>query len=289
MAKSTWSKQPACPLIKLIMNKIRLRKYYLDCVTENGDVAICYASKLSWRNLPVNVFSRLIYCNGKVDQATATTFRECLPSSAGNDLRWSCPKAGIVGTWTALREPLSRVLPVVTRDMFWNCIQPCASVVLTHTPAGAMQGLGYAEMIEFTVSPWDFAVDEMLWGRFVSATDSVVWIEWRGESAFRLVIHNGVEVEDGHIALSQVELSPALVLVLEEPTLLREGTLGETILTSLPLLRPLIPRGVRDIFETKWLSRGKLLTGGSVIASGWVIHERVQFRRDDSRQRGSVA
>jgi hypothetical protein len=261
----------------LPMSAIRMRKYYLDCVTEKGDVAICYASRFSWHTFPVNVFSRLIYAGGKADQCTAMTLRNCLPRVAEPLLQCTCPKAGVVGSWTALRDPISRVLPVVKRDMIWHCLQPCSRVFLSQSPVGTLEGMGYAEMIEFTISPWEFDVDEMLWGRFVSETDSIVWIEWKGNSAFKLIIHNGVEVANGQVTSSRVDLTAGLALVLDEFVLLREGSLRETYLESLPLLRPMIPAGVANTFERKWLSRGRLSRGDVTVSSGWVIHERVQF------------
>jgi len=260
------------------MSAIRLRKYYLDCVTDKGEVVICYASRFSWHTLPINVFSRLICADGKTDQCSAMTMRNCLPRIAQPVLRWTCSKAGVIGSWTALRDPIHRVLPVVTRDMIWHCIQPCSRVFLSQSPAGTLQGMGYAEMIEFTISPWEFDVDEMLWGRFVSETDSIVWIEWKGNCAFKLIIHNGIEIANGQVTSSRIDLTAGLALLLNESVLLRKGSLGETYLASLPLLRPMVPAGVANIFERKWLSRGRLSRGDVCVSSGWVVHERVQFR-----------
>ena len=121
------------------------------------------------------------------------------------------------------------------------------------------------------------AIEEMRWGRFISETDSIVWISWKGNDALTMVIRNGVERQCSRIDESLVEFDQGTTLSLSEAVSLRQGRLGETVLDSHPIIKSILPVQLRDIHEQKWRSRGKLIKNCKCEATGWVIHECVRF------------
>lgn len=74
------------------------------------------------------------------------------------------------------------------------------------------------------------------------------------------VQHNGVRCDE----------EP--VLDVESTRVLRDGALGDTILSAFPKVRKLFPEKILSVRETKWLSRASL--GDD---AGWALYERVRW------------
>ncbi len=127
-----------------------------------------------------------------------------------------------------------------------------------------------------TIPPWQLPFDELRWGRFLSAEDALVWIDWRGAHSLNLTFHNGDCVE--HAALTDDELvAGELSLALDRGTVLREGALVETALNTIPGIQKLFPFRILRVHERKWLSRGVLRKPGAEPSAGWAIHEVVRW------------
>jgi hypothetical protein len=132
-----------------------LRKWYVDCVDEGGNVAIAYWAKLRWRY--INLYYRTIALNGRERRCSELEWRQSVSMEA------SAP-------------PVHRRL-YEHADGFvdWLCEMPRAKVRI-----GEMRGEGYAELLHMTVPPWKLPIDELRWGRFIGGGKWAVWIEWRG-------------------------------------------------------------------------------------------------------------
>lgn len=161
--------------------------------------------------------------------------------------------------------------------MRWRCLQSGSRVNLTDSNIGPLTGLGYVECLEMTIKPWELPIDELRWGRFVSKTDQIVWIEWRGECPHLMIYHNGLQVSGGSISEEAVQLGDGLVLELTDQLVLREGRIGSTALASMTILKRIVPRRILKIYERKWRSRGVLRREGAELCRGWIIHEVVKF------------
>ena len=111
-----------------------------------------------------------------------------------------------------------------------------------------------------TVPPWRLPIEELRWGRFLSETGGVVWIEWSGEKSASLRWHNGVRSEG------------ALEVEFRDREVLREGKLVETALRVIPNVHKLFPARILGLRESKWRSRAVLGP-----AAGWAIHEVVRW------------
>jgi len=116
---------------------------------------------------------------------------------------------------------------------------------------------------------------QLRWGRFVSSSDTLVWIDWLGPYTTRLAIHNGRERTLQSVSETELSLDGA-TLRMEEGLQLRAGRLGSTILPGVPGLKKLLPRSLFNIEEHKWRSRGILDTEHGQ-SQGWVIHEVVHW------------
>jgi len=260
------------------MSSFRLTKWYLDCVSEHGDLVIGYSALLQLGLLKFPLAGRLCRIDGRIESSASLTWRWFQPQQETGSLIWNCPKLDIQGVWKPLAAPVRRVLVQdSTGSVMWDCVQPSADVAVRLGDDCEIRGLGYVERMEMTVPPWQLGIRTLQWGRFVSQSESVIWIVWVGERPLSIVFHNGVEVPNGCVEQDQIVLGQDCQLTMHEPQVLRQGVVNNTVLSSIPLVRAVLPKWLRSIDEHKWLCRGQLELADGTLSHGWVIHERVSF------------
>jgi hypothetical protein len=74
----------------------------------------------------------------------------------------------------------------------WHCVCPNADATI-RIGDDTVQGLGYAEHLTMTLKPWRLPFDELRWGRFLSAADTLIWIQWRGSMSRTWIWVDGAE------------------------------------------------------------------------------------------------
>jgi hypothetical protein len=138
-------------------------------------------------------------------------------------------------------------------------------------------GLGYAEHLTMTVPPWKLPIQTLRWGRFTSASDWIVWIDWQGEFSRRIVYRNGKNAAPSVLEDDRIEFDDGYRLRMDRSLTIREGALGTTALSAVPGIRKTFPARLLEIDECKWRSRGRLEKPGSPAVEGWAIHEIVTW------------
>lgn len=250
-----------------------LVKWYLDCVTADGDVAIVYSGVLRWRGLSLAYNNVLLAHGGRI--ASRASLARSRVDAEAERIVVHAPKLGLEGTWT--RRGRSFGCPVYTTPhgaVEWNCVQPGSTVQL-NVDGHLLAGQGYAECLTLTVPPWHLPMRELRWGRFVSAEHTLAWIDWQGDYCRRFAVLDGEQVTLQTANEEEVAANGA-TLHMSESMPLRAGKLGNTILPAVPRLRRVLPRALAAIDEHKWRSRGVLVCGGT-RTHGWVIHEVVHW------------
>ena len=257
----------------------RLSKWYLDCVTEDGRAFLAYHAALVWRRLRFRYASILVS-----EPARETCRRQSLapgspPAFDEGVLRWRCPRLGVDASWDPLRSGVTRFLPGQWISMKWECLVPLAQAEV-RLPGATWTGLGYAERMTLTGDRSTPPLDELRWGRFLAPNRSLVWIDWRGDFPFRLVLDEGLEVPASAVDDRSVVLAGGATLEMSESRVLRQGRALPEALSTIPgfagLMQTTLPTE-----ETKWLSRSRFRDSGVSIDTGWAIHEVVQFGTAD--------
>ncbi|MGA2349721.1 MAG: hypothetical protein ABSF70_04740 [Terracidiphilus sp.] len=256
-------------------SKFSLIKWYMDCVTEQGDALIVYCAELHWRGMQIAYSSVL----SAIDGATAThssLVRYRLSLTEGQILI-EFPRLDVVGRWKADASSVQRtVYENATGAVIWNCLQPRSQVNLW-IGGREFVGLGYAECLTLTLPPWQLPMRQLRWGRFVSREDSLAWVDWQGDYSTSFAVYNGRECETRAVSDTEVAI-PGVNLRMEESYSLRAGQLGTTVLPAAPALGRLLPRSLFNIREQKWRSRGSL-NAHERNSRGWVIHEVVHWKQ----------
>lgn len=252
-----------------------LTKWYLDCVTELGDVVILYCADLRWHQIRAVISSMLTVQSDSVHSRTSIT-GGLLPRVDGDIVSVVLPEFGLSGKWKSLCNPVERtVFEDASGCIRWHCLQPKSEVELRFKDR-ELRGLGYAECLTLTVPPWRLPLQHLRWGRYLSPEDSLTWVDWEGPYSTRFAFHNGLECEAESVSDSRIVLSDG-ALSMDAGLPLRSGRIGDTVLPGAPALRRLFPRSIFKIEENKWRSRGTFRAGHH-DSSGWVIHEVVHWK-----------
>ena len=253
-----------------------LKKWYLDCVTTAGDAALIYLADLSWRRLSIQYSSLLTLRAGEM-QRKSSLCRRALPARSESGIEVHAPQLGFRGTWRPLANAIKRkIFECEDGTIDWQCFQPKAQVELCFASHQTIRGLGYAECLTLSMAPWKLPLNELHWGRFLTTQDCVVWIDWRGAYNNRVILYNGNDVEAESVSESAITLFDGTRVELDRSTILRTGPLGKTVFPTLPGITAILPRRVKSIYETKWLSAG-FLRSGDQVRPGSAIHEVVRW------------
>jgi hypothetical protein len=250
-----------------------LSKWYGDCVTDAGDAVVIYHAELRLRAGIIRYSNLLTARHGEAPWCRYSLRRQPAPSVRADAVEWTSPEWDIEGRWTAMgRGPRQTLFADGSGSLEWDCIAARSAATV-----GAFRGWGYVEQLRMTIAPWRLPIRRLRWGRFVNATDALVWIDWSGDYNTRVVWHNGAAVAAGMIGESGIVLDDGAVLRLEPRAVLRDGTLGSTVLAALPLRRRLSLARCLGIRESKWVSRAVLCKPGHPESTGMAIHEVVEW------------
>jgi hypothetical protein len=253
-------------------------KWYLDCVADDGRVAIGYWASLSWRAVSLVWQGLSLYEPGCPPFQRTTLRRHLPPKNDHGRIRWENPGVGVVLT-AEIRQPMFglRLFEAHSGYAEWQCEAPVARVTLEADGRPAMHGCGYVEQLTLTLPPWQLPLDELRWGRWIDAHGdrSLVWIEWRGAEPRRWVFVDGVRTPDASVLDDRV-LAGATVLRLEDYRTLSCRALDDVV-GAIPGLRPIVPPSLLAWRESKWISRG-VASRGDAFMTGSAIHERVIIR-----------
>jgi hypothetical protein len=238
---------------------------------------IGYVARMGYGPLSVRVAETMHWRPGEPAVPSRTALGGDLPRAAVENIAWSNSRLDSAGWW----HPVMPALPAMILHeesagwIEWSCCCPAArsSVSLA---GHHFAGLGYAERLVMTLPAARLPLRELHWGRFITDTQSCVWVRWLGPVERSWCFHNGRPVAltapdprqlawNGH----RLELAGG--------TVLRCGRVGDSVLPDARWLRRMLPAVVRDLAETKWCSAGLLIDAQGGQHAGWAIHEVVRF------------
>jgi hypothetical protein len=264
----------ARPLQQHNADSFQLRKWYADCINDSGDAIIAYFGFARWKKISLYYSCLLRLLGDEPPRAQYSIRRTKEPIFDGATLHWKSPAFRFEGIWKTI-DP-SHVETVFSSErgtVEWNCLQPRADAEVCFGK-NCLRGLGYSEQLVMTIPPWEIPIQRLLWGRFLSDTDSLVWMDWRGPFSKRVLLHNGATLISGKVSDDRITCGAGEELTFSESVVLRRGALGSTALQKIPGAKRLLPRQILGVQETKWRSRARL-TKSTGVSRGWAIHESV--------------
>jgi hypothetical protein len=246
-----------------------LSKWYGDCISERGDVRIAYSARVRYGHLNVSYSSLL---DG---EAATHSLRRARIGEDGQTLTWAVPglSAALRATWTRQDAELrATVFESEEGAVVWRCVIPKGSASMN-----GVRGLGYAEHLRITIAPWKLPIRTLRWGRFLTPNTTLIWIDWQGRFATRIVFLNGQRVlaetlDDGGLLLDN-----GVRISLDCAHVVRQGSLGSTVFAAVPGLDRIAPARMFLVDECKWKSRARMQAPGGAAEDGWCIHEVVKW------------
>jgi hypothetical protein len=216
----------------------------------------------------------------KIAKSRTSLKGNSFPKTSPDGIHWASPKLKVDGHWVARAPGIERDF-MKTHDgvLQWKCLQPHARASIQMDQNHHLEGLGYVERMDLSISPWQLPINKLRWGRFLSDQDALVWIQWDGDDGSHVhVFFNGTEISDCSIDDIGVTFDHGRVaLALRDRSVLREGALVSTALSMIPGINKLFPQKILQTHECKWLSKGRLTVGDAPPREGWAIHEVVRF------------
>jgi hypothetical protein len=254
-------------------------KWYVDCVAADGRIVIGYWASLAWRRVALTWQNVTLYEAGRPPVDRSSLVPAPPPVVAGDTITWGAPVLGCVAGVESRQRPIDvRLLDSDAGVVEWRAEAPAAVVSFKLDGCTPVQGPGYAERIVISIPPWRLPIRELRWGRWVdsSASRSVVWIDWRGDSPRTWVFVDGINVPAAVVADESI-CADGMKFVLSERRTLHARAFAD-IAATIPPLRAVVPKSLLALRETKWCSAGTLLQRNAAAQTGWAIHEVAVFR-----------
>ena len=157
-----------------------LTKWYIDCVSADGRVAIGYWASLAWGPLALTWHSVVLHAPGSGPDHRSSLIAVAAPDVRGRTLTWRAPALQCTVRADSRQRPFEeRLLDDEAGVVHWRVEAPAANVRVELGGASPISGPGYAERIVLTAPPWRLPIRELRWGRWIDAAGnrSVVWID----------------------------------------------------------------------------------------------------------------
>jgi len=254
------------------MASFYLSKWYLDYVTDQGDVEIAYTGKVHWGPVRLHYSSVLKTTDERIRERHSLRPQRP-PQQEDSTISWRSKALNCDTSWEAASPSVRETVYRSTKGSIeWNCLMPLARAI-----ARERSGLGYVEHLEMTIPPWELPIRTLRWGRFTSASDWVTWIDWKGEFSRGIVCMNGQVIPCPTIEDARLKAEDGTRLLMDRSLVLRDGPLGTTALSVVPGIRRMFPAQLLQMSECKWRSRSRLERKGKIPVEGWAIHEKVSW------------
>jgi hypothetical protein len=265
-------------------NKFYLEKWFLDCTSDDGEALIFYAAKLKWGRWTVP-YTAILYYGEDGNMTNKSRYsRVNIPEKNDQTILWSDSQFGVEGKWLAMASPLkARVFESEEGYLDWNCFQPASKVELNYKNK-IIKGNGYVEQLIMTIPAWKIPMDELRWGRYLSPTDNMVWIELKKNTLKQWLWLNGEKIQEAVISDDQifipskdisVEFDRSVVLESEKKIL----SVVETLVNYIPGFNKIMPLQFLMADEFKWFGNGVFKKSNKFQNSGKTIHEFVNFKK----------
>ena len=256
----------------IAMSSFKLSKWYFDCVTDLGEVVIVYTGVAQWRKFRLHYSSTLETTKEAIIEHRSLQ-PQIGPVISGPKIWWRSKALRVDGEWETSSRAVSATIYRSPEGVIeWNCLMPMARARI-----GGRRGLGYAEHLTMTIPPWRLPIHTLRWGRFTSASTWMTWIDWQGEYSRRIVYVNGEVIECQMIGDECIEGSDGVRLSMDRSLVLRDGLLGKTALSRMPVIGKMFPSRLTEMAESKWRSRARMERSGRTDVEGWAIHEKVSW------------
>lgn len=161
-------------------------------------------------------------------------------------------------------------------ELVWNCHHPKALAEVIYN-GSIYKGFGYSETLFITARPWNLPVVELRWGRFLSDSYTLIWINWKGKYPVNKIFFNGIEYNDAIFEKDMILFNDRMYeLKFSDIQLIRKSVLSE-LLSKMKFLKLFFNHRFLRSVEIKYKARTSLNKNSFVLSSGWSLFEIVTW------------
>jgi hypothetical protein len=266
-------------MYRIIKRKFKIEKLYLDCIDDSGNCFIIYRAKLDFSFLSI-FYSGLIFSDSSGFTYEKSTFRKSERPLINDSLYMNLKTFKINGSWERSDAPIAISLykDNQNHELIWNCHHPKSRTEIKYN-GKIYKGFGYAESLSLTIKPWNLPIDELRWGRFLSDTCTIIWINWVGKYPVNRIFLNGVEYNDAIFKDGIISFSDEIYqLKFSEILTIREGKLLN-LFPAISFLKLLFNRRILDTVEIKYKAKTIFSKNGVRLSKGWSLYEIVTWAK----------
>lgn len=256
----------------------KLTKHYFDNIDTQGNLVMAYVAELSIFGITLP-YSSVITLNEQGELHERSLLKRTELSNQMGSFTLKQPELDVSGRWYGLSKALPEIELLKMEGkkdkekiVSWHVHTPLAKAEWTQNN-NTIKGLGYGETMSMNFEPWHFPIDEWYWGRFLSPTHSVVWLEWRGEHNVRFLYHDGMLQEEFEFLNDTIRYEFGTI-VLRETRIIKDAPLME-MAQRFPIAKKLFKKDFLQTHEQKFISRATLTLHDGTPCEGFALYERV--------------
>jgi hypothetical protein len=303
----------ACGIVELMI-PFYLKKWYLDLISDDGVVVYLYfiSTKIAGMrggNISAHVAlpdggSLRASMNRRVMLVDSKRSAECAPSFLNNAAGSAHARLELPQLYIDFRYHSSGIPWAPTEGgvllrkngnyLAWNVPLPAAAaegVIQSGRQEWRVSGVGYQDIVEMTLPPWQLPIAELNWGRAHCGHYTVVFdrVKLTHGATLQYVMLRAENTDAGMVASEMFTIETdegdqkttlrhdSFALHLSLRHILAEGEIASGEQIKYRLLRKFLAKTSGNPFEKKMVSEAALCLGGHTYG-GWAIHERVSWR-----------
>lgn len=249
----------------------------MDCIDNHGNCFIIYWAKVEFFLIRF-VYSGLVFCDEKGFTTEKSTLSKTDKPIIDGSVSFNSIYFNTDMELIRINDPINCVLykDGNNNDLKWNCHHPKALAEIRFNN-NIYKGFGYAETLYSLTKPWNLPIDELRWGRFLSETDTVIWIYWAGTHAVNKLFFNGMEYKDADFKEDTISFGNGIYeLKFLQIQVIRQGKLSG-LFSKMKLLKTIFNRRILNTLEIKYKSRTTLSKNSIVLSTDWSLFETVTW------------
>jgi hypothetical protein len=224
------------------------------------------------------VYSGLLFCDAEGFTAEKSTLRKIKKPVINGTINLNNKffKTGI--NLKRIDDPIIRSLfkDSENNELVWNCHHPKALAEVIYN-GNIYKGFGYAETLFLPIKPWNLPIDELRWGRFLSDSHTLIWINWKGKYPINKIFFNSIEYNDAIFKNDIILFNDGIYqLKFSEIQLIRKSKLSG-LFSKMKLLKIFFNHRILNSVEIKYKARTSLNKNSFVLSNGWSLFEIVTW------------
>jgi hypothetical protein len=224
------------------------------------------------------VYSGLVFCDAEGLTTEKSTLRKTKKPVVNGTIHFNNKflKTGV--SLKRTNDPITRSLykDNGNNELIWNCHHPKALAEIIYN-GSIYKGFGYAETLFSPIEPGNLPIDELRWGRFLSDSYTLIWINWKGKYPVNKIFFNSIEYNDAIFENDIIVFGDGIYqLKFLEIQLIRKGKLSR-LFSKMKLLKIFFNRKILNSVEIKYKARTSLSKNSIVLSNDWSLYEIVTW------------